>query len=440
MVANYHALEHQGCSLPHLLLLCAPRMAIQMAWAAQWAAFGPTLETRLASWAVQLVQITGPITGLLVCPTIGVFSDHCTSRFGRRRPFLVVGTLATVVVWVLMMCTSYISDSWRTGYMVTLYVLSGAAVNTAQVPASLIIADFAGDRQVTAYSIAQAYSIVGSLVVSGYISVFGPAHESFMRFMAMLIVILIVTVLPVVFCVKETPFVPETPLQSDVKNGFLAVYHGIKFLPRLLTVYCIGFVLLEFGFAGYNGNKNQYFGLVLNDGNATGADKCPKCDAPQQRYSDGVSLASGLVDTLHLAFGLLYLFVLPTIVRKFGARRVIVFSIVPQTLLVLIFFVRSKILTAVVVTGMSVTQNMVFSMQIPVILHVVGYGELNGLGMFAGAFNSANCLGQLLTFALSPILVTTSLTHALPILVGGVVTILAFLVAFFKFDIRMTTV
>ncbi|OQS02556.1 Glycoside-Pentoside-Hexuronide (GPH):Cation Symporter Family [Thraustotheca clavata] len=449
--------EKSHCSIAFLLLLCAPRLAIQMAWAAQWAALGPKLEAdHDSSWSVQLIQIIGPITGLIVYPMVGVYSDNCLSKYGRRRPFLLGGAIATTVSWLLMMLIDYVGDAlgkgWRDTYAVILYALMGISVNVAQVPSTLIIADFAGDRQVTAYSIGQAYTIIGALFVSGYITIFGPAHGSFNSFLAMLIIILLATILPVCYFVKETPHIPDDPSSKPVKfkDAIFAVYTGVRYLRKVLAVYCICFVLVLFGYSCYNGNKSQYFGLVVNGGSSKGADKCLDCVKPllnscvpcnkkQNLYNDGVQFAGGIVDTLHLLLGLVFLPILPYLVRKFGARRVFVYSLLPQVLLVIPFFVRQKTVAAVVIVLISITQNMIFAMAIPVILHVIGYGEANGLGMFAGAFNSANCLGQFLTFIMTTIMVAANVSHALPLLVGGIVTFIAFLVAFFKFQIKMYT-
>lgn len=42
-----------------------------------------------------MVWLAGPLSGLLVQPLIGAFSDKCTSRFGKRRPYIFVSGILT---------------------------------------------------------------------------------------------------------------------------------------------------------------------------------------------------------------------------------------------------------------------------------------------------------------------------------------------------------
>lgn len=44
-----------------------------------------------------LVWIAGPLTGTLVQPYIGIRSDNCRISWGKRKPFMIIGALATVV-------------------------------------------------------------------------------------------------------------------------------------------------------------------------------------------------------------------------------------------------------------------------------------------------------------------------------------------------------
>lgn len=44
-----------------------------------------------------LVWIAGPLSGVLVQPYVGLKSDNCRLRWGKRRPFIVGGAAATIV-------------------------------------------------------------------------------------------------------------------------------------------------------------------------------------------------------------------------------------------------------------------------------------------------------------------------------------------------------
>ncbi|CAA7016017.1 unnamed protein product [Microthlaspi erraticum] len=47
---------------------------------------------------------------MLVQPTVGYYSDRCTSRFGRRRPFIAVGAALVAVAGILI---GYAADLGR---------------------------------------------------------------------------------------------------------------------------------------------------------------------------------------------------------------------------------------------------------------------------------------------------------------------------------------
>ncbi|OWZ01758.1 Glycoside-Pentoside-Hexuronide family transporter, partial [Phytophthora megakarya] len=68
--------QPQGASFWILLAVSMPRMAVNMAWAAQWAALSPYLSTMLPNYAVQLTSVIGPIVGIIFGPMIGVISDR----------------------------------------------------------------------------------------------------------------------------------------------------------------------------------------------------------------------------------------------------------------------------------------------------------------------------------------------------------------------------
>jgi solute carrier family 45 protein 1/2/4 len=48
---------------------------------------------------MSLVFMAGPLSGLIVQPLIGVLADRSTSRWGRRRPFMLAGcTICAIAI------------------------------------------------------------------------------------------------------------------------------------------------------------------------------------------------------------------------------------------------------------------------------------------------------------------------------------------------------
>ncbi|KAG9412082.1 hypothetical protein AC1031_017712 [Aphanomyces cochlioides] len=125
----------------------------------------------------------------------------------------------------------------------------------------------------------------------------------------------------------------------------------------------------------------------------------PECTQRQKDYNDGVQLAGGFTDTIYNIVGWVYLAAMPFLVRKIGAKWVIVIACVPQVLLIVMAFCKVVVVDQVIVVLVSLSQQTVFALQMPMIVFVIGLVEDNNIGMYAGAFNSGNCAGQFLNFA-----------------------------------------
>ena len=76
---------------------------LQFAWQMRIILSGPVTENLGASpFIFGLIWLAGPFTGMIVQPIIGVLSDKTTSRFGRRRPYLLGGALlSALALWAL---------------------------------------------------------------------------------------------------------------------------------------------------------------------------------------------------------------------------------------------------------------------------------------------------------------------------------------------------
>src|SRR5919202_576102 len=59
-----------------------------------------------------LIPPLGAIVSLVITPVAGALSDRSRSRFGRRRPYMVVGTLVNILFLVLIAGFGNGSNIW----------------------------------------------------------------------------------------------------------------------------------------------------------------------------------------------------------------------------------------------------------------------------------------------------------------------------------------
>ncbi|EGZ26804.1 hypothetical protein PHYSODRAFT_293003 [Phytophthora sojae] len=432
-----------------------PRMAIQMTWSAQWAVLGPYLSTMMPRYAVQIAQFIGPTVGVLVGPTAGAFSDRCTMKMGRRRPFLIIAGALSIVCWTVMGYTREMGEAlgdvgdgadgeeadrtWTIIFTVVCYFWMDITVNTVYTPAMLLVADFAGDRQTTGAALGQAWATLGAILIAGYIEFFGAAYKTLHSFMGILSVVMFISVGVAVIFAKETPLPPsavDAGASCDrVKHAVTSVYYGIRRLPAVLAVYWVAFFFTQYGYAAYNGNKGQFFGLEVYGGESQNADTCDPCTAEQEAYNHGVSIAGGRADLLYNIVGYVCAWGLPYMVHKIGVKRVLVIFTLPQVLFAVMAWVDNAAFDVFVVAIAGITHTVWFGLVVPVIIHV--FGEDQEIGVFVGSLNSANCFGQLLNFAIGTGLVQMSLGYKLPVFVGGIASIMSALTILVFFKMKM---
>ena len=113
-------------------------------------------ESKLA-----ILWLAGPVTGLLIQPVIGAISDGTWTRFGRRKPFFLIGALVGSVAVLLM---PYSSALWMA---VGLFWILDASMNTAMEPYRAMVGDKLNDKQRTIGFSVQTFMIAGGQIAAG---------------------------------------------------------------------------------------------------------------------------------------------------------------------------------------------------------------------------------------------------------------------------------
>ncbi|XP_051139615.1 sucrose transport protein-like [Andrographis paniculata] len=86
-----------------IVLVASIAAGIQFGWALQLSLLTPYVQLLGIphTWAA-FIWLCGPVSGLLVQPIVGYYSDNCKSRFGRRRPFIAAGAgLVAMAVFLI---------------------------------------------------------------------------------------------------------------------------------------------------------------------------------------------------------------------------------------------------------------------------------------------------------------------------------------------------
>ena len=99
----------------YLILLTLVMAGIQIAWSVELAYINPyLLSLGLPKSTLSLIWIAGPVSGVIVQPLIGMLSDKCSFKWGRRRIFIILSTIGAVGGFIGMGRTRTIIR-WLTG-------------------------------------------------------------------------------------------------------------------------------------------------------------------------------------------------------------------------------------------------------------------------------------------------------------------------------------
>ena len=152
---RHHQQQSSRVPLRQLLRVTSIAGGIQFGWALQLPLLTPYVQELGIphKWA-SIIWLCGPLSGLFVQPLVGVMSDRCTSRFGRRRPFIVAGSLL-IAISVLIIGHSADIGWWlgdrggvrprAIGAFVLGFWILDVANNMTQGPCRALLADLTGN-------------------------------------------------------------------------------------------------------------------------------------------------------------------------------------------------------------------------------------------------------------------------------------------------------
>ena len=108
--------------------------------------------------------ILPPLMGMIVQPLVGKYSDRTWCRFGRRIPYLFLGSLIAIAVMCLLPNAGNFSFTFAGAMIFGLIALMllDTSINMAMQPFKMLVGDMVGEEQKS-----KAYSIQSFLVNAG---------------------------------------------------------------------------------------------------------------------------------------------------------------------------------------------------------------------------------------------------------------------------------
>jgi len=137
-------------------------LGIQFGWGLQMANMSAIYEYLGASPdQIPLLWLAAPLTGLIIQPIIGNMSDHTWNRFGRRRPYFLVGAILSSLALLAMPNSSAL---WMAAGL--LWILD-ASINISMEPFRAFVADMLPEKQRTqGFAMQSLFIGMGAVVAS----------------------------------------------------------------------------------------------------------------------------------------------------------------------------------------------------------------------------------------------------------------------------------
>ncbi|MCD7447724.1 transcription factor [Datura stramonium] len=151
----------------------------QFGWALQLSLLTPYIQLLgIPHTYASFIWLCGPISGMIVQPVVGYLSDNLSSTFGRRRPFIAVGSFLVVAAVIFIGFAADIGhafgdplDANTKPFAIVVFVVGfwylDVANNIVQGPCRALLADLSGGRpgqMRTAQSCYAFFMAVGSVL------------------------------------------------------------------------------------------------------------------------------------------------------------------------------------------------------------------------------------------------------------------------------------
>lgn len=362
-------------------------LGIQFGWALQLGNMSVIYEyLGAAPDQIPFLWLAAPLTGLLIQPIVGYMSDRTWGRFGRRRPYFLIGAMLASIALTMMPHSSAI---WMAAGL--LWILD-ASINISMEPFRAFVADMLPKEQVTRGFTMQSFFIgVGAVLAAIFpwllVDVMGVSDDASQGVPVYLKITFAIGALCLVAAVAWTVFTTKEYPPKDIdafekmkaESGGLGgaiseILSNIFNAPRVM--YQLGLVQ-AFTWIGLFLMWFYFTTMIAND-----ILKAPGTDSPL--YAEGVvwgNICFGFYSLVTFIFALF----IPGIAKSLGKRRTHAICLTLGAIgLLTVFLVTNKYQLLFAMTGIGIAWASTLSMPYAILAPNLPQEKM---GIFMGIFN-----------------------------------------------------
>ena len=400
------AISKPKFSFFQILSLSMGFLGIQFGYALQNAnasrilqSFGADIEQLSWFW------LAAPLTGMIIQPIIGHYSDHTWTRLGRRRPFFLVGAILAAISLILMPNAGVFA-----GVLPAMFIGAGflmimdASFNVAMEPFRALVADMLPvDQSTLGFSIQTFLIGIGAVIGSwlpyvlaewlgiSKVAVNGGIPDNVVFSFYIGAAIMILTILWTVVTTKE--YSPEEMSQFDADKEvvsediirFSNIFKDILAMPK--TMKQLGVVqfftwIALFGMWVFTTPAVAQHVYGLNVG-----------DTHSLKYQEAGNWV-GVIFGVYNAVAMFYALLLPVIAHKIGRKLTHSISLTAGAVgLLSIYFITTPTALIFSMIGIGMAWGSILSMPYAILAPAL---PVRKMGIYMGIFNIFITIPQIL--------------------------------------------
>lgn len=348
---------------------------------------------------LSLFWLAAPLTGMIVQPIIGHYSDRTWTKLGRRRPYFLVGSIISAIALVLMPNSALLAPVLPPVLIgAGLLMIMDASFNVAMEPFRALVGDKLPESQRTEGFAVQTVLIgVGAVfgswlpyVLAEYLGISKtapPGHipDNVVFSFYTGAIVMIATIVWTIVTTKE--YSPKemqamglqaTPVDTETepKKGILTIFDDFANMPT--TMKQLGWVQFFSWFGLFSmwvfttpAVAYHVYGVAAGDTSST-------------IYADAGNWV-GILFGVYNGVSAVYAIFLPRLARKIGRRYTHAFSLVMGGLgLIAIFFISDPNYLLIPMVGIGMAWGSILSMPYAILS---GSLPAHKMGVYMGLFN-----------------------------------------------------